>query len=122
MHELFRKIAHFASEQVGRPWVFVLALLIVIIWGFSGPKFDYSDTWQLFINTTTTVLTFLMVFLIQNTQNRETKAIHIKLDELLHALKRARDTLIDAEDLPDKELDSLQTEFEKIEKKAKRRA
>ena len=122
MNELFRKIAHFASEQVGKPWVFVFALLMVLIWGFSGPRFDYSDTWQLFINTMTTVLTFLMVFLIQNTQNRDSKAIHLKLDELLHALKRARDTLIDAEDLPDKELESFQTEFEKMERKAKRKS
>lgn len=119
MNELFRKIAHFASEQVGKPWAFVLALLLVVIWGFNGPASNYSNTWQLMINTTTTILTFLMVFLIQNTQNRETKAIHVKLDELLLALKKARDSVMDAEDLSDKELDTLQSEFEKIGRKAK---
>ncbi len=119
MVDVFRKIAHFASEQVGKPWAFVLALLLILIWGFSGPASDYSNTWQLMINTTTTILTFLMVFLIQNTQNRETKAIHIKLDELLHAIKRARDSLVDVEDRPDKELETLQDEFEKIGRKAK---
>ncbi len=121
MNEFFRKIAHFASEQVGKPWAFVLALLMVLIWGFSGPRAGYSDTWQLMINTTTTILTFLMVFLIQNTQNRDAKATHLKLDELLHAIKRARDSMMDAEELPDKELDSLQSEFEKLGKKAKNR-
>jgi low affinity Fe/Cu permease len=121
MSEVFRKIAHFASEQVGKPWAFVLALLMVIIWGVNGPSSNYSDTWQLMINTTTTILTFLMVFLIQNTQNRDAKAIHLKLDELLHAIKRARDSMMDAEELPDKELDTLQSEFEKLGRKAKKR-
>jgi low affinity Fe/Cu permease len=122
MHEMFRKVAHFASEQVGKPWAFVLALLMVLIWGFQGPIHDYSDTWQLFINTTTTILTFLMVFLIQNTQNRDSKAIHLKLDELLFAIKKARDSLLDAEELSDLELENLQTEFEKIGKRAKLRS
>ena len=118
MNELFRKIAHFASEQVGKPYAFVLALLLILIWGFSGPGSEYSDTWQLVINTTTTVLTFLMVFLIQNTQNRDAKAIHLKLDELLLAIKRARNSLVDLEDMPDKKLDQLQSEFQKIGRKA----
>ncbi len=121
MHEIFRKISHFASEQVGKPWAFVMALLLILIWGFSGPSTEYSDTWQLMINTTTTILTFLMVFLIQNTQNRDNKAIHLKLDELLHAIRRAKDSMMDAEDLPDNELDHLQSEYEKIGRKAKSR-
>jgi low affinity Fe/Cu permease len=121
MHEIFRKIAHSTSEQVGKPWAFVLALLLIVIWGFSGPSANYSDTWQLIINTTTTILTFLMVFLIQNTQNRDAKAIHLKLDELLIAIKRARDSMVDVEDRTDLELDSLQSEFQKIGKKAQDR-
>ncbi|MBX4191451.1 MAG: low affinity iron permease family protein [Candidatus Doudnabacteria bacterium] len=118
MNEMFHKIARFASEQVGKPWAFVLALLLIITWGFSGPTARYSDTWQLVINTTTTVLTFLMVFLIQNTQNRDSKAINIKLDELLRAIKRARDSMVDVEDLSDEQLNKLQTEFQKIGKRA----
>jgi low affinity Fe/Cu permease len=121
MNEYFRKIAHFASEQVGKSWAFVMALILILVWGVSGPASNYSNSWQLVINTSTTILTFLMVFLIQNTQNRETKAMHLKLDELLHAIKRARDSMVDVEDLPDKELESLQSEFEKIGRKAKSR-
>jgi low affinity Fe/Cu permease len=121
MSEFFRKVAHFASEQVGKPWAFVLALLLILTWGFSGPGSGYSNTWQLVINTTTTILTFLMVFLIQNTQNRETKAINLKLDELLLAIKRAKDTLVDVEDASDKKLDTLETEYRKIARKAQRR-
>jgi low affinity Fe/Cu permease len=121
MNEIFRKISHFASEQVGKPWAFVLALIIILIWGFSGPATGYSNTWQLVINTTTTILTFLMVFLIQNTQNREAKAINLKLDELLLAIKRAKDTLVDVEDATDKELETLETKYQKIGRKAKLR-
>ncbi len=121
MNEMFRKIAHAASEQVGKSWAFVLALLLILIWGFSGPANEYSDTWQLMINTTTTILTFLMVFLIQNTQNRDAKATQLKLDELLRAIKAARDSLVDIEDLPEKDLDTLQSEFQKIGRKAQDR-
>jgi low affinity Fe/Cu permease len=121
MRDFFRKFAHFCSEQVGKPWAFVLALIIILIWGFSGPTTGYSNTWQLVINTTTTILTFLMVFLIQNTQNREAKAINLKLDELLLAIKRAKDSLVDVEDATDKELENLETKYQNIGRKAKLR-
>ena len=121
MNEIFRKIAHSVSEQVGKPWAFVLALILILLWGFTGPASGYSNTWQLVINTTTTILTFLMVFLIQNTQNRDAKAIHLKLDELLVAIKRARDSMVDLEDLSDKELDKMQDQFQKIGRKAQDR-
>ncbi len=99
---------------MGEPWAFVLASGLTILWALSGPYFEYSDTWQLVINTATTVLTFLMVFLIQNTQNRDAHAIHLKLDELIKAQKDARNALIDVEDLTDEELELLQKEFERL--------
>lgn len=111
MHELFRRIAQDASRAMGAPWAFALACFITMLWAFSGPYFDYSDTWQLVINTATTVLTFLAVFLIQNTQNRDAHAIHLKLDELIMSQKEARNKLIDVEDLTDEELEILQKEF-----------
>src|SRR3989338_11696039 len=114
MHELFRKIAHKASEAVGSAPGFVIAVMIVLAWAVSGPLFDFSNTWQLFINSFTTILTFLMVFLIQNTQNRDAKAIHLKLDELIRAIKTARNKLIELEDYSDTELDVLEKDFEKI--------
>jgi low affinity Fe/Cu permease len=91
-----------------------MAALIIVIWGASGPLFHYSDTWQLVINTGTTIVTFLMVFLIQNTQNRDAKAIHLKLDELLRGVKGARTQLVDLEALSDEELDDLQQQFKRI--------
>jgi low affinity Fe/Cu permease len=96
------------------------ALLIIVIWGLTGPAFHYSDTWQLIINTGTTIVTFLMVFLIQNTQNRDAKAAHLKLDEIIRALKGARNELIDLEKLADKDLTSLEKQFERVRKKAER--
>jgi low affinity Fe/Cu permease len=120
MNEIFRKIAHRMSEAVGSHVAFIVALLLIIIWASSGHLFNYSDTWQLVINTTTTILTFLIVFLIQNTQNRDAKAIHLKLDELIHGMSNARDKLIDLEDMSDIEIDKLQKEFEKIRIKTER--
>ena len=114
MRELFHKIAHRASNFVGSPWAFIMALLIILVWVITGPIFDYSTTWQLFINTFTTIMTFLMVFLIQNTQNRDAKAVHLKLDELIRAIKTARNKLIELEDYSDTELDVLEKDFEKI--------
>lgn len=111
MHEVFRKLAHGASEKLGSPWAFVIALSLIVIWALSGPFLNFSPTWQLLINTATTVLTFLMVFLIQNTQNRDARAIHLKLDELIRAIEPARDSLIDIEDMEDHELVLLQQEF-----------
>ncbi len=103
---------------MGSPWAFVAAGLVVILWAISGPLFNFSDSWQLVINTGTTILTFLMVFLIQNTQNRDAHAIHLKLDELIKAQKEARDQLIDVEDLTDEQLDALQSEFVKFRKES----
>jgi low affinity Fe/Cu permease len=101
MREVFRKFASSTARIVGSPWIFVLAVLVIIAWGVSGPLFGYSDTWQLAINTTTTIVTFLMVFLIQNTQNRDSEAIHLKLDELIRAVTTARTSMVDLEELSD---------------------
>ena len=97
--------------MLGSAWAFAAAILIILIWGVTGPMFHYSDTWQLIINTGTTIVTFLMVFLIQNTQNRDAKAVHLKLDELIRALKGARNELIDLETLTDEDLTSLEKQF-----------
>ena len=114
MNDIFRKVAHWTSERVGSSWAFIVALLLIIVWGITGPLFSFSDTWQLVINTTTTIITFLMVFLIQNMQNRDSKAIHLKLDELIRAIDPARNMLIDIEDMGDSELALLQDEFKKF--------
>lgn len=114
MRKAFRKFATIISRAVGSPWAFLVAVLLIIGWGLSGPVFGYSDTWQLVINTTTTIITFLMVFLIQNTQNRDAEAIHLKLDELIRALQTARTRLVDLEDLSDEQLDELRNEFKKL--------
>ena len=116
---LFRSIASRTSQNVGSPWAFVGALSIVVLWALTGPIFHFSDTWQLVINTSTTIVTFLMVFLIQNTQNRDAHAVHLKLDELIRANVDARNRLMDLEKLTDVELDELQTEFSSL---AERRA
>lgn len=114
MNDLFHKFAHGVSNIVGTSWVFIIAVTIVVVWAATGPMFDYSDTWQLVINTGTTIITFLMVFLIQNTQNRDAKAIHLKLDELIRGVKGARTELVDLEELSDKELEKLQEEFQRL--------
>jgi len=110
----FHHIAHKFSTMMGTPWSFMLALFVIILWLLSGPFFGYSDTWQLIINTSTTIVTFLMVFLIQNTQNRDARAIHLKLDELIRATKEARNSLLDLEAMTDNEMDALQAEFDKL--------
>lgn len=117
MKDLFHKFSRMSAEVVGSPWAFAIATSIVIIWAFSGPAFQFSDTWQLAINTGTTVVTFLIVFLIQHTQNHDAKAIHLKLDELIRGVRGARTGLVDLEDLSDEELDRLQKEFEKLQKR-----
>lgn len=111
MSEFFRKLARAVSAFVGSPFAFFFALLILLIWGISGPIYHYSDTWQLVINTGTTIVTFLIVFLIQNTQNRDTKALNIKLDELIRAVNEARNKMIDLESLDDEQLNSLEESF-----------
>jgi low affinity Fe/Cu permease len=119
MHDVFRKLARAVSTLVGTPQAFALALLGVALWLVSGPVFHYSDTWQLVINTATTIITFLVVFMIQNTQNRDSKAIHLKLDELLRAVTAARTRLVDLEDLPDEELARLECEFKRLRLEAR---
>jgi low affinity Fe/Cu permease len=114
MRELFRKFAQTTSAMVGSSWAFILAALIILVWAVTGPLFHYSDTWQLVINTGTTIITFLMVFLIQNTQNRDAKAIHLKLDELIRGVKGARTHLVDLEAMSDEELDRLQEHFKRV--------
>jgi len=114
MKELFRKFAQTTSAAVGSSWAFILAVLIILVWAVTGPMFQYSDTWQLVINTGTTIITFLMVFLIQNTQNRDAKAIHLKLDELIRGVKGARTNLVDLEKLSDEELERLQKQFSRL--------
>jgi low affinity Fe/Cu permease len=115
MKELFRRFSQRVSDVLGTPWAFVLALLVIAVWAVSGPVFRFSDTWQLLINTGTTIVTFLMVFIIQNTQNRDARAIHLKLDELLRAVHGARTGMIDLENLTDEELDILQEQFRLVQ-------
>src|SRR5437588_2788768 len=114
MRELFRKFAQITSQVVGSSWAFILAVAVIAAWAVTGPMFHYSDTWQLVINTGTTIITFLMVFLIQNTQNRDAKAIHLKLDELIKGVKGARTSLVNLEQLSDEDLERLQKEFERL--------
>ena len=116
----FQKFAQLTSSAVGSPWAFFLAVLVVIAWATTGPIFHYSDTWQLVINTGTTIVTFLMVFLIQNTQNRDAKAIHLKLDELIRAKHGARNTLVDLENCTDEELQQIEEEFKRLRHRAQR--
>lgn len=114
----FGRVAQTTSHYAGRPLAFATALGIVLVWGISGPLFGFSDTWQLVINTGTTIVTFLMVFLIQNSQNRDTMAVHLKLDELLRALRSARNDIIDLEECDDAELERIRTEYRELADKA----
>ena len=114
MRDLFRKFAHQSALAVGSPAAFIAALLVTILWGATGSRFHYSDTWQLVINTGTSVCTFLVVFLIQNTQNRDTKVIQLKLDELIRAVHPARTALVQMEELTDDALETLQKEFQTV--------
>jgi low affinity Fe/Cu permease len=118
MQEFFHRFAAGASRIVGSPWAFLLATLVIVGWALAGPVFHFSDTWQLVINTSTTIVTFLTVFLIQNTQNRDAQAMHLKLDELLRGVKGARNRLIDLENLSEAELRDLRAEFERLHKQA----
>lgn len=117
MESLFQRISTRVAVWMGSAGAFVWSVILVLGWALTGPWFDYSDTWQLVINTGTTVATFLMVFLIQNTQNRDAKAIHIKLDELIKAEGKARNGLVSAEELSEKELDHLLSEYREIHEK-----
>ena len=117
----FSRLARGAARLAGHPAAFLVALTIVAIWAAIGPVFGFSDTWQLVINTGTTIVTFLMVFLIQNTQNRDTKALHLKLDELLRGVAGARTSLVNLETLSDEELERLQKQFARLSGLASRR-
>ena len=112
-----RRLAERTAHAVGSPWAFLLALLTIAVWGVTGPFFKYSDTWQLFINTGTTIVTFLMVFLIQNTQNRETRIVTLKLDELLRGVEGARTGLVKLDHMTDAELEIVQQEFTRLRDK-----
>src|SRR5687767_2740994 len=116
--ETFRKVAARASAVVGSKWAFIIAAAVVVVWAVTGPMFRFSNTWQLVINTGTTIVTFLMVFLIQNTQNRDARAIHLKLDELIRGVKGARNRLVNLEGMSDAELDDLQRQFERLQTRA----
>ena len=118
---VFTRFAKWAARATGKPATFIGAALIILLWAITGPIFDFSDTWQLFINTSTTIITFLMVFLIQNTQNRDTEAMHIKLDELIRAVGTAQNTMLDLEELDEKELDEIRAEYEKLAEKARKK-
>jgi low affinity Fe/Cu permease len=113
----FRKFAAGVSSAVGSPWAFIIALSCIVIWAVLGPHYKYNDAWQLVINTGTTIVTFLMVFLIQNSQNRDARAMHLKLYELIRAIKGARTNLVDLEDLSDEELDRLQRQFKRLQQR-----
>ena len=117
MHDFFRSLANSTATAVGSPWAFIIAVTIVIIWGLLGPWFHFSDTWQLTINTTASIVPSLMVFLIQNTQNREAKETHLKLDELLRAVQGARLSFISLEHLSEDELTRLENEFTQLRRR-----
>jgi len=114
MNNIFRKISTKVSDIAGSGPTFLIAVAVVVIWACSGPLFGFSDTWQLVINTSTTIITFLMVFLIQNTQNRDGRAVQLKLDELIRSSTEARDEFVDIEELTDQELDTLDREFQRL--------
>jgi len=119
--DAFRVFARRSSDVLGSPWAFVMAILVIVVWAATGPTFHFSDTWQLIINTGTTIVTFLMVFIIQNTQNRDAKAVHLKLDEIIRAIKGARNELVDLEELSDEELKKLEEQFRHLRVKAENR-
>ena len=115
----FTRAAKWASHAAGRPITFMIAVAIILMWAITGPIFKFSDTWQLVINTGTTIITFLMVFLIQNTQNRDTEALQIKLDELIRAVESAHNALLDLEELDDDELDLIRKDYLDLAKTAR---
>jgi len=118
VNDAFRYFAQRSSILLGSAWAFCGAVLVILVWLVTGPTFHFSDTWQLIINTATTVVTFLMVFLIQNTQNRDAKAAHLKLDELIRAVKGARNQLVDLEELSDDDLKKLEEQFRRLRKQS----
>jgi len=117
MNQLFRKFSIAAANALGSSWMFIANVFLILVWLFAGPFFHYSDTWRLVVNTATTVFTYLAVFLIQNTQNRDAMAIHLKLDELIKGVPSARNRLVNLENLTDEELSRLQEEFSRLRRK-----
>ena len=117
MNQTFRKFSVGAANVLGSSWMFILNVLLILVWLIAGPFFHYSDTWQLIVNTATTVFTYLAVFLIQNTQNRDALAIHLKLDELIKGVTGARTGLVNLQNLSDEELAALQAEFNRLQNK-----
>jgi len=114
MNDFFRRFARGAATIMGTPWAFLVAVTVIVVWAFTGPLFDYSDSWQLLVNTGTTIVTFLMVFLIQNTQNRDARVTQLKLDELIRAVTEARTQLVAMEEMSDAELERLEGEFHRL--------
>lgn len=118
MGDLFHRFSERAAKAVGSSWAFLIALAVILVWGITGPAFHFSDTWQLLINTGTTVVTFLMVFLIQNAQNRDARVIGLKLDELLRAVEGARTELVGLDQMSEAELEEIQAEFLRLSHRA----
>lgn len=113
MNKIFSNVASKTAEAIGSPWAFIIAISAIILWLVSGPLLGFSDTWQLIINTSTTIVTFLTVFLIQHTQNKNDKATQLKLDEIIHSIKNARNDFIDLEDVDEKKLKKLREDYKK---------
>ena len=116
--ERFSRFARTSADALGSPITFAVNCALVLVWLSAGPIFGYSDTWQLLVNTVTTVLTYLAVFILQNSQNRDSKAIHLKLDELIRAMKGARNSLVDIDEYSDAELQALEIQFKKLAERA----
>jgi low affinity Fe/Cu permease len=116
----FTRFAKWAARATGHPVTFVIAVIIILAWAITGPIFGFSDTWQLVVNTGTTIVTFLVVFLIQNTQNRDTEALQVKLDELIRAVEGAHNVLLDLEELDEEQLDRIRADYEKLAEKARK--
>ena len=115
LNEVFRRVSKSAADALGTPWMFVANLFLIIVWLGFGPIAHFSDSWQLIVNTGTTVLTYLAIFLIQNTQNRDSKALHLKLDELISSVEGARNRLVDLQNLTDAELEELEQQFRRLQ-------
>jgi low affinity Fe/Cu permease len=115
----FTSFSTVSANLLGSPWLFIANVVLILVWLFSGPLFNFSDTWQLVVNTATTVITYLAVFLIQNTQNRDAKATHLKLDELISSLAGARNHFVDLENVSDEELNALEEQFRRLRERVK---
>lgn len=119
LNDTFRTFSVRTANMLGSPWLFVANVILILVWLMSGPLFNFSDTWQLVVNTGTTVFTYLAVFLIQNTQNRDSRAVHLKLDELISSMEGARNRLVDLENLSDEELLELEAQFRRMKERIK---